>query len=76
MNGLSDVFGFDHARQNCFVIANSSQNPVELCGGGHSAAPGDIWLIFKDDYVSGVSSSNSKVKVLAKFGAKSQLLKS
>lgn len=74
--GVRDVFGFNYPRQNLFVIQNNSQNPVDLCEDGHRAAPGSAWLIPKELYETTLLSSNKNVKVLAKFGAKQQLLKS
>lgn len=75
-NGLPDVFGFNYFRQNCVVVFNGTQNPVELCENGHRLSPGATWMITKDLYEMLTQSGGRDMKVLAKFGAKQQLLKS
>jgi hypothetical protein len=75
-NGVSDVLGFNHPRRNCYVIVNHGQNPIDLCEGGHRCAPGASWLISKSDFEDRNLGSTSNAKIVAKFGAKEQLLKS
>lgn len=75
-NGVSDVLGFNHPRQNCYVIINHGQTPIDLCESGHRCAPGASWLIAKADFEERNLGSTSKAKIVAKFGAKQQLLKS
>lgn len=76
VNGVSDAIGFNHPRKNCVVVKNVGQNPVELCESGHRLNPNTTWLIPKESYEAAPMSSDSKIKVLARFGAKQQLLKS
>ena len=74
--GLPDVFGFNHPRKNMVVIRNSSLHPFEICENGHKANPGTTWMISKEFYESSSIASNKMATVVAKFGAKQQMLKS
>lgn len=75
-NGVSDVYGFGYERTNTVVVSNNSQDNHDLCQDGCRMSPQQTWLISKEWYESTPLSRNSKIKVLARFGAKQQLLKS